>query len=107
MGALNQPGYDSLDDELETKGYKPETIETETSAGALKHNVAIGIDAGTISSTREVEEVKARESEPIMANNLLTQVDSNNEAVAVMADEQSINALMGKTYEEKPIWTEL
>lgn len=107
MGALNQTGYDSLDDEVETKGYKPETIETETSAGALKHNVAIGINAGTISSTREGGEVKARESEPTMANNLLTQVDSNNEAAAVMADEQLINALMGKTYEEKPIWREL
>ncbi|HTH42369.1 MAG TPA: energy transducer TonB [Terracidiphilus sp.] len=43
-----------------------------------------------------------------MANNLLTQVDSTSEAAAVAAsDEQLVNALMGKTYEEKPIWAEL
>ncbi len=107
MGALNQPDYDSLDDAPETKGHEFGSTETETRAGALKHNVTIGIDTGTISSTREVGEVKARESEPSMADNLLTQVDSNNEAVAVMADEQLINALMGKTFEEKPIWAEL
>jgi periplasmic protein TonB len=111
MGALNRPDYESLDDEVETKGYKPETKhpnETETRTGALKHNVTIGIDAGAISSTRNVELLTARDPESTMANNLLTQVDSNTEAAAVTAnDQQLVDALMGKTYEEKPIWAEL
>lgn len=107
MGAPNQADYESLDDGEVIEGFNPDSNETETSTGALKHNVTIGIDTRTVSNTREVGEVKARESEPIMANNLLTQVDSNSEAAAVMADEQLVNALMGKTYDEKPIWTEL
>ncbi len=112
MGALNQPDYESLDESLdfepEQKGYKSESNETETRAGELKHNVPIGIDAGTISSTRQVGQLTAREPESTMANNLLTQVDSNSEAAAVMTnDQQLVNALMGKTFEEKPIWTEL
>jgi len=111
MGALNRPDYESLDDEPETKGYKPETIrlnEIETRTGALKHNVTIGNDAGTSSSTRNVQPLTAREPESTMANNLLTQVDSNTEAAAIMAnDQQLVDALMGKTYDEKPIWAEL
>ena len=111
MGALNRPDYESLDDEPETKGYKPETKrlnETETRTGAVKHNVTIGIDAGTLSSTQNVEQHTAREPESTMANNFLTQVDSNSEAAAAVADDQQlVNALMGKTYDEKPIWAEL
>jgi TonB family protein len=43
-----------------------------------------------------------------MANNLLTQVDSTSDVpVAVSTDEQLVNALMGKTYDEKPIYVEL
>src|SRR5579863_255330 len=108
MGALNRPDYESLEDDRETKGYKPETNESETRSGALKHNVTIGIDAGTVSGTRDFGQLTAREPESTMANNLLTQVDSNSEAAAVMAnDQQLVNALMGKTFDEKPIWAEL
>src|SRR5205809_3481890 len=108
MGALDRPDYESLDDETETKGYKTETKrpnETETRTGSLKHNVTIGTAAGTTSSTRNIEQLTAREPESTMANNLLTQVDSNTEAAAAMAnDQQLVDALMGKTYDEKPIW---
>jgi protein TonB len=108
MGALNRPDYESLEDVPETKGYKPETNDSETRSGALKHNVTIGIDAGTVSGTRDFGQLTAREPESTMANNLLTQVDSNSEAAAVMAnDQQLVNALMGKTFDEKPIWAEL
>jgi len=102
------PKYDSLDDEPEEKGYKNETNESETRTGSLKHNVSIGIDARKISSTQEVGQLTAREPESTMANNLFTQVDSNSDAAAVVAnDDQLVNALMGKTYDEKPIYVEL
>lgn len=107
MGALNQPDYESVDYDSETKVYKGDTEdpnEAETRAGALKHNVPIGIDAGKISSTRQVEQLTARDSESNMANNL----DSNSDAAAIGAnDQQLVNALMGKTYDEKPIYVEL
>gem|GEM_PF-4648393 len=63
-----------------TKSYKHETNrrnDPETREGALKHNVKIGNEAGTISSTREVGQPKAREPESTMAKHLLTHVDSN------------------------------
>jgi len=107
MGALNQPDYESLDYESETKGYKGETKdsnEIETRDGSLKHNDAVGIDAGTISSKRQVETLTPREPESTMANNL----DSNSDAAAIGTnDQQLVNALMGKTYDEKPIYVEL
>ena len=110
MGALNRPDYDSLDDDAPTESYNPVTGGqqlAETREGALKHNVFVGADAETKSSIREVRQLTAREPEPTMADDLLTHVDSNSEAAAVMADDQLVNALMGKTYDEKPIWQEL
>ena len=107
MGALNHPDYESMDYDPETKGYKGKTEdlnETETRAGALKHNVPIGIDAAKISSTQQVEQLTARDPESTMANNL----DSNSDAAAIGTnDQQLVNALMGKTYDEKPIYVEL
>jgi len=43
-----------------------------------------------------------------MANELLTQADSNSEAAAVLTGgDPLLDALMGKTFEEKPIWSSL
>jgi hypothetical protein len=43
-----------------------------------------------------------------MANDLLTQADSNTEPPAAMnGGDPLLDALMGKTFEEKPIWTSL
>jgi protein TonB len=110
MGALNRPDYDSLDDDPPAGNYNPVTEgrqQAETREGALKHNVSVGADAETKSSIRVVGQLTAQEPESTMANDLFTQVDSNSEATAVMADDQLVNALMGKTYDEKPIWREL
>jgi periplasmic protein TonB len=111
VGAANQPDYDSLDSEpapYDRNAAAKAQQQSETSAGPLKHNVLTGNDAGTIPSIREVGQLTAREPQSTMANDLLTQVDSNSEAAAVMSnDQQLVNALMGKTYEEKPIWAEL
>jgi TonB family protein len=43
-----------------------------------------------------------------MANEMFTQADSNSEAAAVFPDDSHLlDALMGKTFEEKPIWSSL
>lgn len=109
MGALHKPEYDSL--EFEPRKNQP--IEAETRQGAVKHNVSIGIEDRGIAerpypSQRDTSQAKAQEPEFTMADRLLTQADSNIEATAVLADDQQlVNALMGKTFEEKPIWAEL
>jgi protein TonB len=104
MGALKRPEYESLD----SGAYQNLHQETETRAGALKHNVSIGVDNEPFPSEPRAGQTEAREPVTTMANRLLTQADSNNEAAAVMAnDQQLVDALMGKTFEEKPIWAEL
>ena len=44
-----------------------------------------------------------------MANDMYPQADSNSEAAAVLPDDSQLllDALMGKTFEEKPIWASL
>jgi periplasmic protein TonB len=104
MGALHNPEYDSLEDEAQ------ENAETwsETSEGAVKHNVSIGVDEGRIPNRHEAGQVEARKPAATMANELLTEANSNSEATAVMSnDQQLVDALMGKTFDEKPIWAEL
>ena len=104
MGALNQPEYDSLE-------YEPQRIqqiEAETRLGAVKHNVSIDIDEGRFPTGRETGQAKAREPAFTMAERVLTEADSRSEAAAVTADDQQlVDALMGKTFEEKPIWSGL
>ena len=61
-----------------------------------------------MSNLPQVEQVKVREPAINMANEILAQADSNSEAAAVMDDRNElVDALMGKTFEEKPIWTTL
>lgn len=104
MGALNQPEYDSLEYEPQ----KNQQIEAETRSGAVKHNVSIDIDEGRFPTGRETVQAEAREPAFTMAERLLTEADSNSEGAAVLAnDQQLVDALMGKTFEEKPIWSEL
>lgn len=42
-----------------------------------------------------------------MANELLTQPETNSDAIAVPSDGHEFDGLLGKAFEEKPIWTEL
>ena len=100
--------YESLD----TASPEIGPNETETSGGALKHNVSIGASGQPFPSglpNTAASSTKAREPVTTMANRLLMQADSETEtaAVATADDRQLIDALMGKTFEEKPIWAEL
>ena len=104
MGALKRPEYETLDfgPPKDTPG------EAETRTGRVKHNESIGVDNEPFPSEANAGQVRSDEPEATMANTLLAQSDSNSEAAAVIPnDQQLIDALMGKTYDEKPIWAEL
>jgi len=104
MGAFKRPEYDSLEVDCPEKV----TIAPETRDGALKHNSSIGMDLVRPPGGRNPVQAGKQEPAAIMANDLFTQADSNSEAAAVMTDSnQLLDALMGKTFEEKPIWTTL
>ena len=104
MGAMNRPEYESL----ELDCLEKETIDPKTRTGAVKHNGLLGLDVGNSPGGVEPGQAKAREPASTMANELLTQADSNTEAAAAMPDDhQLLDALMGKTFEDKPIWSSL
>ncbi len=42
-----------------------------------------------------------------MANEILTQADSESQAAAALADGHELDAFLGKAFEEKPLWTGL
>jgi periplasmic protein TonB len=104
MGAMNRPEYESLEIECLEKV----TIDSETRAGAFKHNGSLGLDEGRSPNGLEAGQAKAREPAITMANDLLTQADSNTEPPVAMSDgDDLLDALMGKTFEDPPIWTSL
>jgi len=105
MGALNPPEYESLEMESPEKA----TIGSETTAGAVKHNGLIGLVDKSPARASGVGQVNAQEPAATMADEMYPQADSNSEAAAVLPDHNQllVNALMGKTFEEKPIWATL
>ena len=104
MGAMHRPEYGSL----ERESLEDEGPGFETSAGAIKHNGPIDVDTQTSPVRPEAGQVEALEPAATMANELLTQADSNTEAAAALTDgHELLDALMGGTFEEKPIWSTL
>ncbi len=105
MGALNRPEYDSLENDCQEKV----TIGSETRSGAVKHNGLMGVYEQSPAGDRGISgQANAREPAPTMANEIFTQADSTSDAAAVLTDRDDLlDALMGKTFEEKPIWTSL
>jgi TonB family protein len=97
--------------EYETLEYEPlegERIVSETRAGAVKHNGSSGLNQVRFPGGQETGQARVAEPAATMANNLYTQADSNTEAAAVMTDgHELLDALMGSTFEEKPIWSSL
>jgi TonB family protein len=104
MGAMNRPEYESLEYDCP----QTVTIGTETRAGAVKHNGLIGVDKDNSPGELKAAHSEALEPAITMANEIFAQADSNSEAAAVLTDgNQLLDALMGKTFEEKPIWATL
>jgi TonB family protein len=104
MGAVKRPEYESL----ELNSLEKVTIDSETRAGAVKHNSSSGIDEGRSPGSSEFGQAEAKEPAINMANDLMAQADSKTEGAAVITGgDQLLDALMGKTFEEQPIWTTL
>ena len=105
MGALNRPEYDSLEYDC------PENVTTgsETRLGGVKHNSLMGVvEQNPPGGQGWSAQASAREPSTNMADEILTQADSSSEAAAVLSDRNDLlDALMGKTFEEKPIWSSL
>lgn len=106
MGALERPGYESL--EMNTP--RSDRKSSETSAGALKHNGSMGLISGqpTRQGEAAVKQVEGTEPATAMSNEILTQADSDSQGVATMTGQgltgHELDAFLGKAFEEKPIW---
>jgi TonB family protein len=105
MGALNRQQYESL----EYNSPENVTIASETRTGAVKHNGLMGVvEQSPPSGQGWSAQASAQEPATTMADEILTQADSSSEAAAVLSDRNDLlDALMGKTFEEKPIWSSL
>jgi TonB family protein len=106
---MNRPDYESL--EFESLEFDPQENAgnwAKTSAGPVKHNGSLGVNEGSLPGKREAREPMAPEPAAIMQNDILTQLNTESQAAAVLTDgNQLLNALMGGTFEEKPIWVSL
>ncbi len=104
MGAMNSPDYDSLEQDCRENA----NMGSETTAGVVKHNGLIGLVEESPALISELGQAKEQEPATTMANEMYPQADSSSEAAAVLPDSsQLLDALMGKTFEEKPIWSTL
>jgi periplasmic protein TonB len=99
MGALEQPNYETLDTEVPREG----DVRSETRVGIVKHNEAVGLHL-----TKPLPG-RASEIEPAntMANQLLTQTDAETGTAVAGAEGHELDALLGRAFEEKPIWSGL
>jgi TonB family protein len=94
MGALKRVELEAVDVETPVE----EGFQSETSAGAVKHNGTMGLKAGQLRSGQ------ARTAEPAttMANELLTQTEAETPPAAV--ESHGLDSFLGPAFEEKPIW---
>jgi periplasmic protein TonB len=105
MEALRPAEYDSLDIEVTSKG----DFGAKTTSGNVKHNGAMGLTEGELQSGQTSPPGRARTTEPAstMANELLTQTEADTQSGAARNQGHELDALLGKAFEEKPIWTGL
>jgi TonB family protein len=102
---MNTPG----DRMLEYAHQKEKSASSETRGGAVKHNGTIGLDEGRLPCGQQAMQLMATESATTtMANDILTQADKDTQAVAVPADrDELLDTLLGKPFDEKPLWVGL
>jgi len=98
MGNLSTPEYESLDSR---------TLPDETQTGGVKHNRDMGLETEDLSSGRQARSSEATEAAAHMANDLLTQPDSESQAAAAIMGGVELDLTFGIPLEEKPIWADL
>ena len=97
MGALERPEYESWE-----TGTQNGKAGAETNAGAVKHNGSMGLFSGALPS----EQAKGTEPAITMPHEILTQAEADPQPVEAGTGHE-LDALLGKAFEEKPIWTGL
>jgi TonB family protein len=87
----------------EYKSLERSASNSETNARAVEHNGRTGPEAGTLLR----EQPTAPEPATNMANDLLTQPDTDSRAVGVVTGDREFDGLLGRSFEEKSIWASL
>ena len=75
----------------------------ETRTGAVKHNGSMGLFTDPLGSGQGETTPPAA----TMANDLLSQAETDSQAVAVLTTGHELDAILGRAFEEKPIWVGL
>jgi len=104
MEATNRPEYESLEFEFPLQ----ESSDSETIAGTVKHNDSMGLDEEGLPLEQPARQPEAAEPAPTMADNIQTQADTESQAGAVLSgSDELLEVLMGRAFEEPPIWVGL
>lgn len=82
---------------------KREPLASETSAGEVEHNKAMGRDVGNLPSGQ----FQSKDSAATMANEQLTATDTESQAAAANAAGSVLEPMFIFPVEEKPIWSVL
>jgi TonB family protein len=88
MGTLTSPEYETLE---------IQTLEHETQAGGVEHNGQMGREPGRLTS----ESPTVVEPAANMANDLLTQPETDSQATASPVGGHELDAFLGKAFDEK------
>jgi TonB family protein len=76
--------------------------------GVVKHNESIGVDEEGLPSIQGAAQPRSTEPAATMPNDLLTQADTGSQTGTVVhGDRELLNALMGKPFEDKPMFVGL
>jgi len=99
MGILYSREYETLEGDEKKTG----NSAVQTSAGAVEHNGRVGL---------QLERLPARQAQAFgpaedMANEILTQPQTESGSAAAMPAGHELDALLGRAFEEKPIWRTL
>lgn len=81
----------------------------ETDTGRVEHNGSTGEEAQGLSFSQHVKTNTGHktDSAATMPNDILVEPDSESEGAAVLGGGHELDALLGRAFEEKPIWTGL
>jgi len=84
-------------------------LRGETDTGRVEHNESTGEEAQRLSLSEQVKTSSGQktDSAATMPNNFHVEPDSESEGAAVLNSGHELDALMGRAFEEKPIWTGL
>lgn len=103
MGTITRPECETLENEPP----KDELQDHKTKSGAVAHNGQMGRKDVRLLSGEETGQPTAKEPAATMANDLLTQPETDSQTAAAMAGSHELDAFLGKAFEEKSLWVGL